>query len=277
MLGDMANPGTGTPKATTGASTRPSTGPATEPATKTKTQGIRARNRAAIEQEILEVGRQHLARHGAAALSLRAIARDMGMVSSALYRYVRNRDDLLTLLIVSAYTSLADAVEAAHAAVDPRDLDERWSAIGNGLRQWALDHPHEYALIYGSPVPDYEAPAETTNEPGTRVQALLVQLLAEATREDRASGAAASFAPTSTHLAERAAGTLLSDPFFEGAELTPATLMAGLTAWTLLLGTVSSEVFSQLGDTVTDPDAYFAYMLEVAGRLVLSPEPARSA
>ena len=80
MLGDMANPGTATPKATTGASTRPSTGPATEPATKTKTQGIRARNRAAIEQEILEVGRQHLARHGAAALSLRAIARDMGMV-----------------------------------------------------------------------------------------------------------------------------------------------------------------------------------------------------
>ena len=73
---------------------------------------------------------------------------------------MRNRDDLLTLLIVSAYTSLADAVEAAHAAVDPRDLDERWSAIGNGLRHWALDHPHEYALIYGSPVPDYEAPGD---------------------------------------------------------------------------------------------------------------------
>ena len=275
MLDGMAHPGTATPKATTGTSAQPLAAPATGPAT--RTQGIRARNRAAIEQEILEVGRQHLARHGAAALSLRAIARDMGMVSSALYRYVRNRDDLLTLLIVSAYTSLADAVEAAHAAVDPRDLDGRWSAVGAGLRQWALDHPHEYALIYGSPVPDYEAPAETTNEPGTRVQALLVQLLADASGEDRTSGAAASFAPTSTHLAERAAGTLLSDPFFEGARLTPATLMAGLTAWTLLLGTVSSEVFSQLGDTVTDPDAYFAYMLEVAGRLVLSPGPAPSA
>ena len=121
MLGDMAHPGTATPKATTGTSAQPLAAPATGPAT--RTQGIRARNRAAIEQEILEVGRQHLARHGAAALSLRAIARDMGMVSSALYRYVRNRDDLLTLLIVSAYTSLADAVEAAHAAVDPWDLE----------------------------------------------------------------------------------------------------------------------------------------------------------
>jgi AcrR family transcriptional regulator len=233
--------------------------------------GIRARNRAAIEQEILEVGRRHLARHGAAALSLRAISRDMGMVSSALYRYVRNRDDLLTLLIVSAYTSLADAVEAAHAAADQRDLEGRWSAIGTALRQWALAHPHEYALIYGSPVPDYQAPAEMTNEPGTRVQALLVALLADATRMNRTSGAASSFAPRSTQLAADAAHTLLADPFFEGAGLSPATLMAGLTAWTLLLGTVSTEVFHQLGDTVTDPDAYFGYMLEVAGRLVLSP------
>lgn len=241
------------------------------PAVRGTAGGIRARNRAAIESEILELGRRHLAEHGAAALSLRAIARDMGMVPSALYRYVRNRDDLLTLLIVSAYTSLADAVEAAHAAVDPDDLHARWTAVGTGLRAWALAHPHEYALVYGSPVPDYEAPAESTNEPGTRVQALLVRLLADATRTGRASGAATAITPQAPHLAARAAGPLLADPFFEGARLTPETLMAGLTAWTLLLGAVSSEVFHQLGDTITDPDAYFRYLLELAGALVLAP------
>jgi AcrR family transcriptional regulator len=241
------------------------------PAPARATQGIRARNREAIEQEILETGRRHLAEHGAAALSLRAIARDMGMVPSALYRYVRNRDDLLTLLIVSAYTSLAEAVEAAHDAVDPDDLHARWAAVGTALRDWALAHPHEYSLVYGSPVPDYEAPAASTNEPGTRVQALLVRLLADATRTGRASSAASAITAQAPQLATRAAGALLEDPFFEGARLTPESLMAGLTAWTLLLGAVSSEVFHQLGDTITDPDAYFRYLLELAGALVLAP------
>ena len=75
--------------------------------------GIRERNRAAIEAAIIERGRAQLAEVGAAALSLRAIARDLGMVSSAVYRYVANRDDLLTLLIVAVYDDLGDAVDAA--------------------------------------------------------------------------------------------------------------------------------------------------------------------
>ena len=103
--------------------------------------GIRARNRAALEEEILEAGRRHLARDGAAALSLLAIARDLGMVSSALYRYVANRDDLLTLLIVAAYTSLGDAVEQAarrHTGGRPRCALGRHRARP---AQWALAHP----------------------------------------------------------------------------------------------------------------------------------------
>jgi AcrR family transcriptional regulator len=231
--------------------------------------GIRARNREAIESEILEVGRRHLAEHGAAALSLRAVARDLGMVPSALYRYVRGRDDLLTLLIVSAYTSLADQVTAAHGRVPPDDLRGRWRAVGTALRAWALEHPHEYALVYGSPVPDYAAPAEATTEPGTRVQALLVRLLADATRTGAVAPPAVGMPPADA--AARAAGALLDDPFFAGSGLSAQTLMAGLAAWTILLGAVSTEVFHQLGDTVADPDAYFDYLLETAGGLVLAP------
>jgi AcrR family transcriptional regulator len=236
--------------------------------------GIRARNRAATEEEILRVARLELRRHGAAALSVRAVAREMGMAPSALYRYIKDRDDLLTLLIVAAYTSLGAEVQAAHDAVEPADLDGRWRAVGHGLRDWARRHPHEYALVYGSPVPDYRAPAEQTNEPGTRVQALLVGLLADARRDGRLSDAVATFAPGSARLADAAAGHLLHDPFFAVADLDCRALMAGLAAWTLLLGTVTSELFEQMGDTVADPDAYFAYMLDVAGRLVLSPSPA---
>jgi AcrR family transcriptional regulator len=234
--------------------------------------GIRARNRAAIEAEILRSARRHLASDGAAALSLRAVARDLGMVSSALYRYVSNRDELLTLLIVSAFTSLGDTVEAAHDQAPVDDLSGRWRAVGHALRDWALLHPHEYALVYGSPVPDYQAPAERTNGPGTRIFALLVRLLADATRSGEL--ARDDFAPHLTEdlgpVARAATGTLLDDPFLAEAGLDPDTVMAGLAAWSLVMGALSAEVFGQLGrDTVTDPAAWFDYHLEVARRLVL--------
>ena len=86
--------------------------------------GIRARNRAAIEGEILRVGREHLASHGAAGLSLRAVARDLGMASSAVYRYVASRDELLTRLIVTAYdamcVALAENLDCALVTADAR-------------------------------------------------------------------------------------------------------------------------------------------------------------
>lgn len=194
------------------------------------------------------------------------------MVSSALYRYVSSRDELLTLLIVSAFTSLGDAVEAAHDRVPADDLSARWRAVGHALRDWALAHPHEYALVYGSPVPDYQAPAERTTGPGTRVLALLVRLLADATR----SGELARDDFTA-HLTEdlgpaaaAAAGTLLDDEFLAGSGLDPDTVMAGLAAWSLVMGALSAEVFGQLGrETLDDPAAWFDYHLEVGRRLVL--------
>ena len=80
----------------------------------------RQRARAQTLQDITRIGRTHLATEGAAALSVRAVARDLGVVSSAIYRYVRSRDDLLTLLVVDGYNELGDAVDAAEAQVDPR-------------------------------------------------------------------------------------------------------------------------------------------------------------
>ncbi|MEP6855386.1 MAG: TetR/AcrR family transcriptional regulator [Pedococcus sp.] len=226
-----------------------------------------------MKEEILAVGRRHLARDGAAALSLRAIARDLGMVSSALYRYVASRDDLLTLLIVAAYTSLGDAVEQAHGAIPEEDLGARWDAIAQSLRTWALAHPHEYALVYGSPVPDYDTPANRTTEPGTRVQALLVRLLADATRTGRLAHQDGGDAGTEArHLAERAVGTMVRGEFFAGSGVDAPTLVTGLAAWSLVMGTLSTEVFAQLGpDSVTDRDAYFASMVRISRQLVLGP------
>src|ERR1700756_5289963 len=119
--------------------------------------GKRRDSRERIEAQIIELGRRQLVTEGAAGLSLRAIARDLGMVSSAVYRYVASRDDLLTLLLVDAYSELADAVVAAREATGGAWRDQLMAMAG-AARQWAVAQPASWALLYGSPVPGYHAP-----------------------------------------------------------------------------------------------------------------------
>ncbi len=116
-------------------------------------EGVRARRRDDVTRRVLETGRRHLAEYGAAALSLRAVTRDLGMVSSAVYRYVASRDELLTLLVVDAYTELGDAVDARLAELSRAAWDTRALAACVAVREWALREPARYALLYGSPVP----------------------------------------------------------------------------------------------------------------------------
>src|SRR5579859_6882260 len=112
----------------------------------------RERARAELTREIKEEARRQLAEVGANGLSLRAVARELGMVSSALYRYYPSRDDLLTALIIDAYNALGDAAERAIAATAGPSA-RQWLAACHAVRGWAVSRPHEYALIYGSPVP----------------------------------------------------------------------------------------------------------------------------
>ena len=143
---------------------------------------LRARVRAELVEEIKGAARRRLATDGPA-LTLRAVARDLEMVPSALYRYFDGRDALLTALITDAYDELGAAAEAAEAAVDPSDLRGRWMALCRAVRRWALEHPAEYALLYGTPVPGYTAPPDTT-PPASRVVVALVRVAAEAETPD---------------------------------------------------------------------------------------------
>src|SRR5580693_5245314 len=142
----------------------------------------RERARAELTREIKDEARRQLATAGADGLSLRAVARSLGMVSSALYRYFPSRDDLLTALITDAYNSMGAAVEQAIADVDAGSgggARGQWTGACRRVRGWAREHPHEYALIYGSPVPGYRAP-ETTIGPAARVPLAFVGILAGA-------------------------------------------------------------------------------------------------
>src|ERR1700694_86456 len=126
--------------------------------------GKRQDTRDRIEGQIIELGRRHLVTEGAAGLSLRAIARDLGMVSSAVYRYVASRDDLLTLLLIDGYSELAGAVDRARESADGSWRDQV-VAIAHAARQWAIAQPASWALLYGSPVPGYHAPPARASTP----------------------------------------------------------------------------------------------------------------
>ena len=211
----------------------------------------RARARAEITGEILAAGRRQLAEVGAAQLSLRAVARELGMVSSAVYRYVASRDELLTLLIVDAYDSLGDVAEAAADASRRRSPRNRWVDVALAVRTWAVEHPNEYALLYGSPVPGYQAPEDTV-VPGTRVSRTLVGIVADA-------ATAQQLTPTLTlELTASTAGQLRALAGLLDVELPADVLAATLTAWTQLFGLVSFEVFGQTRGVVDDHEAFFA-------------------
>ena len=114
----------------------------------------------------------HTGESGAAALSVRAIARELGLASSALYRYYPSRDALLTRLIIEAYNELGETVEPTRPSTPRDDLAGRYAGDCHAVRDWACAHPHEYALIYGSPVPGYAAPDDTI-DPAVRVARVL--------------------------------------------------------------------------------------------------------
>ncbi|MFF4054685.1 TetR/AcrR family transcriptional regulator [Streptomyces sp. NPDC001668] len=220
-------------------------------------QGARARARIEVTAAIKDEARRQLAEQGAAKLSLRAVARELGMVSSALYRYFPSRDDLLTALIIDAYDSLGESAERAHAAVAGAGPLERWVTVCEAVRHWALGHPHEYALIYGSPVPGYTAP-QTTIPPAARVGLLLIGIV----RDAHQGPGLAELAPVPEDLraeSARIAADLAPD--------LPSEVAAPLVAaWAQLFGLVGFELFGQFHQVVEEREPFFRHAVRGLGR-----------
>lgn len=257
----------------------------------------RERARAAVLDELLTAARRHLATDGPGQLSLRAIARDLGVASSAVYRYVESRDALLTLLLVEAYDAVGETTEAAlDAALARGDEPGRaWLEVARAFRAWALADPHQYALVYGSPVPGYAAPQDTVG-PAVRLWGVVARVVVAA----RASGALQPAQPVvATGLVEPevlafaagiAAGVTTPDAYAGaqagrpadapralpagvpagGLAVDPATLEAdvtrSITLFAALVGGVSAELFGHLHRLATDPARVFDLTTATAAR-----------
>jgi len=214
----------------------------------------RERVRAELTREIVDVARRQLAVDGASGLSLRAVAREMGMASSAIYRYFPSRDDLLTTLIIDGYNAIGEVVENADAAVPRTDHAGRWLAVCHAVRDWALAHPHEYALLYGSPVPGYRAPQDTVPA-AVRDTVVYGRIVSDAHR-------AGALNPPGEH-------PPVPPSFHEDAarlrELIPGVpdnvVVRGLIAWTGLFGWISFELFGQFNNAILDRTAAFEHTM----------------
>jgi AcrR family transcriptional regulator len=221
----------------------------------------RERVHQATVEEIKTVARAQMAAEGTAGVTLRAIAREMGMTAPALYRYFGSRDDLVTALVTDAYDALADAMEAAVAAVAAGRHSDRVRAAFGAFRAWGLGHPTEFALIFGSPIPGYVAP-EATRPAGTRYTSLLARVLAEA-HEAGALDPAAIDVRVPAELS-RQLEDLRRRGGFAGM---PVPVVAfGLSAWTRLHGLVTLEVFGHLAPAVGDGTALFEQELDAIVR-----------
>jgi AcrR family transcriptional regulator len=208
----------------------------TVPETVNASTTARARARAELSREILVTARARLAEEGPAQLSLRAVARDLGLAPSALYRYYESRDALLTALIIGAYRDLGRAAAEADAAIDPDAYVDRWLATTRAVRSWGLGHPQEWALIYGSPVPGYRAPDDTVDA-ANQVTVALVRILAEAYAAGHLHPPAAPEVPA--HLAAELAR--VRD--LVGGGLPDDVAAVVVVAWGYVLGAVSLELF----------------------------------
>jgi AcrR family transcriptional regulator len=229
---------------------------------------IRARVRAEMIDEIKEAARRQLATEGAN-LSLRAIARELGVVSSALYRYFASRDELLTALIIDAYNAIGEAGERADAAVtDRNDLAGRWLAVAHAWRDWALAHPAEYALIHGSPVPGYAAPADTV-VPASRRFLVIAAIL----RDGRQAGVLETarsplgLAPIPGALAAELA--VISAGL--GAAADEGLVARALVAATELFGALNFELFGQLNNAINERRAWFDLQTRLMASLIGLP------
>ena len=201
----------------------------------TGTTSPRQRYRAQVRAEIKEHAWAQIAEAGASALSLNAIARTMGLSGPALYRYFANRDELITDLVSDAYRQLVDAFRAA---VDEKGPDP--VALAHAMRGWALAHPQRYFLIYGTPIPGYHAPPDTTD-----IASQLMSMLLDALRDHPAG----PVTPFDEHLENHRD--------WARGEAPAVTLHAALSLWARLHGVISLEIAGQFHDMGFDTTRFF--------------------
>ncbi len=215
-----------------------------------------------LAEVIKETALRHIAQNGASALSLRAIARDLNITAPAIYNYFPDRDALITALIVDAYTSFGDWQLNARDALPESDPVGRMHAIGAAYRAWALAYPQRYQLIFGTPMPGYNAPMQQVLPAAARSLSALVSVV-DALRQAGRLQITNFPAVQEAYL-----------PAFEmwkayGGNYDTLTLSVAILVWARVHGLVSLEIGNNLPPFGPDGGALYEYELQTLQRQFL--------
>ena len=227
---------------------------------------VRAHNDMAAE--IKAAARQQMAAHGTAGLSLRGIAREMSITAPAIYNYFPRLEDLITALIVDAFTALADAMDAAEAAAPSERAYDKIMALCLAYREWAIAHPTVFQLIYGNPIPGYRAPEELTLPLARRPFLGLFRCFMRAHLSGELT-IPAEYQTVPPVMTEGIAAWRRAS----GIEMPDALLGLLMSGWARIHGAVLLELFGHLEPLVGKGGAFYRYELEAfARRLGLESE-----
>ena len=223
----------------------------------TRAGSRRERLRAQTTGEIRDMAREHLVKRGPLGISLRAVARDVGLSAPALYRYFPSLDDLITDLIVTCIDELTGHLEAARDAADSVDVSARLAAVSRAFRAWAVRHPAEFSLVFGSPVPGYAAPADgPAAAAGRRFGAVFAALFTELWARQPFP------VPIPDDLAPRLLRSMSGHCEIVGEELPPGAVAVFLQCYTRLYGIITMEVFGHLSWALDDVEPLFERELD---------------
>ena len=203
-----------------------------------------------LQVAIKETAWKQIAEQGAAALSLRAIARELAITAPAIYNYYPSRDDLVTELIKDAYSSFGEAQWSAVQAVRLEDHAGRFIALGLAYRGWAVRFPQRYQLIFGTPIPGYHAPMEEVMPIAARALNALIEVLISA--QDAGALQRFKLDDLSPELALALADATTTHP-----QASPETLYLAVTIWAQAHGLVSLEIGSQYPPYIQDLEAVY--------------------
>jgi AcrR family transcriptional regulator len=208
-------------------------------------------------EEIKETARHLMAEKGTAGLSVRAIARQMGMTAPALYHYYASLNDLITALIQDAFTQLAETLEAAAADPALTTSAERLTAVAHANRHWALTHPIDFQLLYGNPIPDYAQPTDVTYPPARRSFLVIAGIFTAAIERGEIDLPA-----TYRDLPSAIEQSLIELTQVEGHDLPLPALYLAATAWVKLHGHVMLELFNLIQPVIANTDEFFQYEIQ---------------
>lgn len=208
-----------------------------------------------LQTAIKETAWKQIAEKGAAALSLRAIARELGITAPAIYNYFPDRDALVTALIIDAYRSFGDSQLAARDAIAENNPKERLKAIGIAYRTWAQTYPQRYQLIFGTPIPGYEAPMMEVLPSAARSLSALVSVIEQLRTSEKLN--IKTFAEVKD---EYKVGFETWKTY--GGEADILSLSVAMIIWARVHGIVSLEIAGNLPPFGANGDDLYLYELD---------------